>query len=324
MKFTSYFLKHPVIAIILNCMILFLGILCFHSLPLREYPDISFPTITVNTHYPNASPELVESVVTNVLEDQLAGVEGLELMTSRSNTGSSSITLRFRPGTSMEKALNAAHEAARLAQLPAAVKAPVIERQRQADGLPFIGIALESSSLDFGELTHYANLNLKNVFRSLKGVSSVEVWGQPYTFSIRLDQKKLYAFGINVDEVAQAIANNRLSLPAGNYQNKIPTTLDFELKTREDYENLIIKTQNSHPVFLKSLANIQLTTDNNQFRVKVNGHSGLVLSINRTSDANPIDVSQSVRKELAALKKVCPMILRRELSLISPNSLRPH
>ncbi|WP_156411966.1 efflux RND transporter permease subunit, partial [Fluoribacter dumoffii] len=313
MKFTSYFLKHPVIAIILNCMILFLGILCFHSLPLREYPDISFPTITVNTHYPNASPELVESVVTNVLEDQLAGVEGLELMTSRSNTGSSSITLRFRPGTSMEKALNAAHEAARLAQLPAAVKAPVIERQRQADGLPFIGIALESSSLDFGELTHYANLNLKNVFRSLKGVSSVEVWGQPYTFSIRLDQKKLYAFGINVDEVAQAIANNRLSLPAGNYQNKIPTTLDFELKTREDYENLIIKTQNSHPVFLKSLANIQLTTDNNQFRVKVNGHSGLVLSINRTSDANPIDVSQSVRKELAALKKSMPDDLKTRI-----------
>ncbi|QLZ70188.1 AcrB/AcrD/AcrF family protein [Legionella sp. PC1000] len=306
MKFTSYFLKHPVIAIILNSMILLLGILCFHSLSLREYPDISFPVITVNTHYPNASPELVESVVTNVLEDQLAGVEGLELMTSRSNPGKSHITLRFRPGTSMDKALNATHEAARLAQLPTTVEAPIIERQRQADGLPFIGIALESSSLNFGELTHYANLNLKNVFRSLKGVASVDVWGQPFTYSIQLDQKKLYAFGINVDEVANAIANNRLSLPAGNYQNKIPTTLDFELKTPEDYENLIIKTHNHYPVFLKSLAQIQLTTDNNQFRVKVNGHSGLVLAINRANDANPIEVSQSVRKELNALKKGLP------------------
>ncbi|MCE0724799.1 efflux RND transporter permease subunit [Legionella resiliens] len=306
MKFTSYFLKHPVIAIILNSMILLLGILCFHSLSLREYPDISFPVITVNTHYPNASPELVESVVTNVLEDQLAGVEGLELMTSRSNPGKSHITLRFRPGTSMDKALNATHEAARLAQLPTTVEAPLIERQRQADGLPFIGIALESSSLNFGELTHYANLNLKNVFRSLKGVASVDVWGQPFTYSIQLDQKKLYAFGINVDEVANAIANNRLSLPAGNYQNKIPTTLDFELKTPEDYENLIIKTHNHYPVFLKSLAQIQLTTDNNQFRVKVNGHSGLVLAINRANDANPIEVSQSVRKELNALKKGLP------------------
>ncbi len=315
MNFTRYFLKHPVIAIILNCMILLLGILCFHSLPLREYPNISFPVITINTYYPNASPELVESVVTNVLEDQLAGVEGLELMTSRSNPGSSYITLRFRPGTSMDKALNATHEAARLAQaqLPSTAKAPVIERQRQADGLPFIGIALESSSLNFGELTHYANLNLKNTFRSLKGVASVDIWGQPFTYAIQLDQKKLYAFGINVDEVANAIANNRLSLPAGNYQNKIPTTLDFELKTPEDYENLVIKTQNHHPVFLKSLAQIQLTTDNNQFRVKVNGHSGLVLAINRANDANPIDVSQSVRKELNALKKGMPNDIKAKI-----------
>ncbi|QMT61301.1 efflux RND transporter permease subunit [Legionella sp. PC997] len=306
MKFTSYFLKHPVIAIILNSMVLLLGILCFNSLPLREYPNISFPVITINTTYPNASPELVESVVTNALEDQLAGVEGLELMTSRSNPGNSYITLRFRPGTSMDKALNAAHEAARLAQLPSSVKSPVIERQRQADGLPFIGIALESSSLNFGELTHYANLNLKNTLRSLKGVASVDVWGQPYTYSIQLDQKKLYTFGINVDEVANAIANNHLSLPAGSYQDKIPTTLDFELKTPEDYENLVIKTQNHHPVFLKSLAKIQLTTDTSQFRVKVNGHSGLVLAINRASDANPIEVSQSVRKELNILKKSLP------------------
>jgi multidrug efflux pump len=308
MKFTSYFLRHPVIAVILNSMILLLGVLCFHSLPLREYPNISFPVITVSTNYPNASPELVESVVTNVLEDQLAGVEGLELMSSHSNTGNSYITLRFRPGTLMDKALNATHEATRLAQaqLPTAVKAPVIERQRQSDGLPFIGIVLESSSLNFGELTHFANLNLKNVLRSIKGVSSVDVWGQPFTYAINLDQEKLYAFGINVDEIATAIANNRVSLPAGNYQNKIPTTLDFELKTPEDYENLLIKTQNNHPVFLKSLAQVQLTTDNNQFRVKVNGHSGLVLAINRANDANPIEVSQSVRKELSTLEKTLP------------------
>ena len=148
MNFTSYFLKHPVIAIILNGMILLLGILCFHSLPLREYPNISLPVITVNTSYPNASPELVESGVTNVMEEQLAGIEGLELMTSRSNASNSRIILHFRAGTSMDKALNATNEAARRAQafLPTAVKMPRIERQNQSDGLPFVGIAIESSS----------------------------------------------------------------------------------------------------------------------------------------------------------------------------------
>lgn len=313
MKFTSYFLKHPVIAVIFNSMILLLGILCFNSLPLREYPNISFPVITVSTHYPNASPELIESVITNTLEDQLAGVEGLELMTSRSKPGKSYITLQFRPGTLMDKALNATNEAVRLAQLPSAVKAPTVERQRQADGLPFIGIALESTSFNFGELTHYANLNLKNIFRSLKGVASVDVWGQPFTYDIKLNQKKLFAYGINVDEVANAIANNRLSLPAGNYQNKIPTTLDFELKTPEDYANLVVKTLNNHPVYLKSLAQIKLTTDDSQFRVKVNGHSGLVLAVNRANDANPVEVSQSVRKELSELKKTLPENIKTKI-----------
>ncbi len=308
MKFTTYFLKHPVIAIILNSMILLLGILCYKSLPIREYPNLSFPVITVKTFYPNASPELVESVVTNVMEDKLAGVEGLELMTSQSNAGRSSIRLTFRAGTSMDKALNATHEAASFAQsfLPEKVKAPLIEQQKQTEGLPFIGLALESSSLSFGELTHYANLNLKNSFRGLNGVSSVNVWGQPYTYNINLDPEKLYAFGVNVNEIADQIAVNRLSLPAGAYQNKIPTTLDFELKTPKDYENLLIKTVNQHPVFLKSLASVQLATDNTQSRVRANGHPGLILSINHANDANPLEVSKEVHKQLETIKKTLP------------------
>lgn len=308
MKFTSYFLKHPVIAIIINGMILLLGMLCLQSLPIREYPDISFPVITVSTTYPNASPELVESAVTNVMEEQLAGIEGVELMVSRSNSKTSRIILRFRAGTSMDKALNATREAAGLAQslLPSTVKAPQVERQKPSDGLPFVGISLESSSLSFGELTHYANLNLKNVFRSIKGVASIEVWGQPYTYEINLDPQKLYAFGINTNEVADAIAINKLSLPAGSYRDKVPTSLDFELKTPEDYKNLIIKTENNHPILLSSLAKVRLTTDHNQFRVRVNGHPGLVLSINRAEDSNPLEVSAEIRKELKALKNTLP------------------
>ncbi len=308
MNVTSYFLKHPVIAIILNLMIALVGILCYDSLAIREYPEISFPVISVNTSYANASPQLIESAVTNPLEEQLAGVEGLELITSSSNAGFSHIKLVFRPGTVMDRALNATQEAVNLARvfLPANIKAPKIERQTQSDGLPFIGLSIESRSLSFGELTHYAQLNLKNAFRSVSGVASVSVWGRPYTYEINLDPKKLYAFGINADEVANAVASNRLSLPAGKYQNKIPTTLDFDLKTAEDYRNLLVKTVNHNPVFLKSLAQIQLKTDNSQFQIKVNGQSGVVLSINRANDANPLEVSQAVRKELKALKKALP------------------
>ena len=317
MKLTTYFIKHPVSAIIFNAMIVVLGFLCFKSLSVREYPNISFPTITVSTSYPNASPELIESSVTNILEDQLAGIEGLENITSQSNSGSSGITLVFRAGTSMDRALAATQDAVSFAKalLPAEVKAPAVERQRKSSGIPFIGISLESTSLNFGELTHFANLNLKNAFRSVKGVASVKVMGQPYTYNISLDPKKLFAFGINVDEVLAAIAKSRISLPAGNYQNKTPSTLNYELKTTEDYENLLIKANKEHPIFLKSLAQIELATDTSQTRVRVNGHTGLILSIDRASDANPLEVSKLVRKEVNALRESLPKDLKININI---------
>ncbi|CDZ77951.1 Multidrug-efflux transporter MexB [Legionella massiliensis] len=315
MKLTSYFIKHPVIAIIFNCMIIVLGLLSFYSLSLREYPDISFPTINVQSNYPNASPDLVESAVTNVLEERLAGIEGLETITSQSYSGSSQITLVFRAGTSMDRALNATQDAVGQARaiLPTEVKMPLVERQRKTSGLPFIGISLESTTMGFGELTHYANLSLKNAFRSVRGVSSVEVWGQPYTYDINLDPKKLYAFGVNVDEIFDALARSRVSLPAGNYQNKIPSSLNSELLTNEDYENLLIKSNKQHPILLKSVAQIKLTTDNTQMRVRVNGHAGLVLSINRANDANPIDVSKLVRQELKDLQHGLPSGMKMQV-----------
>lgn len=312
MKLTSYFIKHPVIAIVLNSMIAVLGLLCLYNLSVREYPDISFPTITVYASYPNASPDLVETSVTNILEDRLAGIEGLETITSQSSAGSSQITLVFRPNTSMDRALSATQDAVGLAKalLPAEVKSPSVERQRKSNGLPFIGVSLESSVRDFGELTHYANLNLKNVFRSVQGVATVDVWGQPYTYNISLKPEKLFAFGVNTDDVVNALAKSRISLPAGNYRNKIPSTLNSTLTTREDYENLLVKAHPKHPVFLGSLADVALETDNSQMRVRVNGHAGLVLSINRANDANPIEVSKEVRKVLHGIQQSLPADLQ--------------
>ncbi|KTD00045.1 multidrug efflux RND transporter permease subunit LpeB [Legionella erythra] len=315
MKLTGYFIKHPVIAIVLNSMIAILGLLCFYNLSVREYPDISFPTITVYASYPNASPDLVETSVTNILEDRLAGIEGLETITSESSAGSSQITLVFRPNTSMDRALSATQDAVGMAKalLPAEVKSPSVERQRKSNGLPFIGVSLESSVRDFGELTHYANLNLKNVFRSVPGVATVDVWGQPYTYTISLKPEKLFAFGVNTDEVVNALAKSRISLPAGNYRNKIPSTLNSTLNTREDYENLLVKANPKHPVFLGSLADVALQTDNTQMRVRVNGHAGLVLSINRANDANPIEVSREVRKVLQGIQQSLPKDLQAKV-----------
>jgi len=312
MRLTSYFIKHPVLAIILNALIVVMGILCLYNLSVREYPDISFPIITVTAIYPNASPELVESSVTNLLEDRLAGIEGLENITSQSYPGSSEITLTFRAGTAMDRALSATQDATGFVKsmLPIEVKTPIVERQRKTAGLPFIAVSLESTTRDYGELTHYANLNFKNLFRSVDGVASVQVWGQPYTYSINLTPERLFSFGVNVDEVINALARSRVSLPAGKFKNKIPSTLNSDLKSKEDYENLLVKADDKNPVFLKSIATVALETDNTQMRVRVNGNAGLVLSINRANDANPIDVSKAVRQTINDLQSTLPVDLK--------------
>lgn len=331
MNLITYFIKHPVSTLILNGMIALVGVLCFHLLSVREYPHITFPTITINAFYPNASAELVETSVTNVLEDNLAGVPGLDTITSNSSQGSCFIEMHFKIGTSMDQAMIAVRDAVSLARarLPTQVKEPLIERKTKSDGPPFIVISLESTEMDFGALTHFANIRLRNTFRSLKGVASCDVWGQPYTYKILLDPKRLYAFGVNADEIYEAINNSNLSLPVGKFQNKIPATLNADLKKVEDYENILIKEKNiedikkkQHPIFLKSVADIKLATDDEQFRIRVNGNPGLCLAINKTSDANPLEVSTLVTNQVQELQQSLPPDIKMHIVIDQTDFVR--
>lgn len=319
MNFTTYFIKHPVISLVLNGMIVLVGALCLSLLSVREYPTITFPTIMVKTTYPNASAELIETSVTNILEDNLAGVSGLDVINSTSQQGSCMIEMHFQLGTNIDQAMTNVRDAVSLArgQLPQQVNEPIIERKTKTDGPPFIVMALESTAMDFGALTHYANLNLRNNFRSLKGVASCEVWGQPYTYKVLLDPKKLYTFGVNADEIYDAIKKSSLSLPVGKFQNAIPVTLNADLKTIADYQNILIKEKNFEDtvkkqpaLFLRSVADIHLTTNDEQSRVRINGKPGLCLAINRTTDANPLDVSTLVNNQIKELQQNLPSDLK--------------
>jgi len=324
MNFTSYFIKHPVIAIILNTMMVVIGVLCLNNISVREYPEIKLPSFLVIAHYPNASAELVESAVTNILEDQLAGIEGVESISSQSKPGNCTIDLIFTEGTSVDRALIGVRDAIGLARsdLPKDMPEPVVQQKTKSNGPPFMAVSLASKSLSFGSLTHYANLNLKNAFRSLKGVASAEIWGQPYTMTVALDPQKLYAFGINADDVFTALEENNVSWPVGNFRNEVPTTLDLSLSSREDFEDLLIKENNGKPIFLKSIADIQLTTDNTKTRTRINGKPGLLIGISRTNDANPLDVSKLVHDQVTHLKEILPKGMDIEVVLDQADFIR--
>lgn len=307
---TSYFLKHPVIAFVLNAMLLVVGYLSFSQLSVREYPEVIFPEINVYTSYPNASPDLVETAITNRLEDLLSGIEGLDYIESESKFGASYITLTFKKDTPLDRAFLLVRENLALAELPEQAKQPTVERKVESSGIPFIVLTLQSTDNDFGALTHFANLNLKNVFRSVKGAALVTIYGQPYTYEVTLDPYLMASFGVNVMDVSTAIHKNKMAMPAGKFQNTFPITLDTELKDLEDFENLLVKnaTEKTPAVLLKHVADIQLTTDKSS-KVRINGKSGLCIGIQKGTDANPLEVSDQVREKLKSLKIPSSMTL---------------
>lgn len=315
MNITDWFLRHPVAALVLNALLVLTGFLSLQKLGLREYPEVSFPQISVRTAYPNASPELVESALTNVLEDGLAGVSGLDTMTSRSREGMSLITLDFRADTPMEAALTAVREAVGnvRARLPLDVREPAIERQSAQEGLPFMVVTVTSPGMAPGSLTHYANLNLKNALRSIQGVGSVDVWGQPYTWKVLLDARQMHAFGVNADEVWQALKNADEALPAGKFRNGVPIVLNGGPQSAAEYRRLVIKPRerdaSGHlhpPVHLADIASVSLATDDSGFRVRVNGKPGICLAIEHTNDANPLAVSEAVKQLVGELRHTLP------------------
>lgn len=309
MQLPEYFIKHPIIALVLNCMIAIMGWLCLHTVSIREYPEVKIPIFSIQTDYPNASAEQIESNITDPLEDQLAGIEDLDYMISKSKPGSSSIELFFKEGISVEATLNSIREAVVLARssLPKESRDPRIEKQREStNGLPFIAIALTAKDQDKGALAHYAESSLKNAFRSLHGVSSVQIWAPRYTMFVRLDPKKMYALGVNVQDVYESLEKATQSWPIGKYRETFPTIIETTLSTPEDFSQVVVKENEGSPIYLDSISTIQLSIEDNTYRARVNGQPALIIAIQKANDANPIEVSKAVQDQVSQLQKSLP------------------
>ena len=313
MKFTSFFIKNPVYAIVFNVMLIVIGILSFNSLKVREYPKVEIPKISVCATYRNASPEVIESAVTTPLEDELAGVEGVEFIYSYSNYENSWISLQFREGMSMDKAVAAVRDALGKVRgrLPKDVREPSIYRDdgnRGNDQL--MVLSAESEKMNSLELRHFIDTTVKNTFRSIDGVSSVDVYGDLYLARVRLDPKKLHMFGINADEIYDAIDSENVLRPVGKIQNTISASMKSKIETGDDFRRIILRTRDSKflkiskrsVTFLKDIADIDFSIDDQSSRCLLNGQKGTFITIKAASDANPVEVSNRVLKKIENLK----------------------
>lgn len=317
MKFTEYFIHHKVAAIIINAMILIVGFMAFRSIVVREYPDIKLPVISIMTFYPNANPELVESSVTNFLEDEISAVPKIKSISSDSKQNQSQIIVNFEEGTDIDAIMVDVREAVAKAKtrMPKEVLDSDIHKGGGFGGVPFFAVSISSSKLSQPEITHYAKRYLTNNFRSVRGVSTVQTWGSPYSMVVTLDPKKLYNYRINVHDVMNAVEGRNISLPTGNYQNSLPSTLDLRLESEEDFERTLIANKNGKAIYLKDVADVKLGVDSKENRTKVNGKPGVIISIERNSDANPLEVASKLREKVEVLKQNIPEHLNMNIEI---------
>ncbi|MDT8399907.1 MAG: efflux RND transporter permease subunit [Pseudomonadales bacterium] len=291
--------KRPVFATVISLVLISFGILSFMELPLREYPDTSAPVVSINTSYPGASAEVVESQVTQIIEDQINGIDGVTAITSSSSDGGSQISVEFEAGRDIEAGANDIREKiSRVTRsLPEAVDPPQITKA-DSDASPIQYFNLVSSQMNFLELNDYANRFIVDQFSVLDGVASVQVRGNGgFAMRIWLDRIALAARGLTVTDVTSALRRENVEVPAGRIESssmEFTVRVERVFKTADDFARLVIaRGDDGHLVRLGEVARVEIGSANERAIYKGNGVEAVGMGIIKQSTANSLTVMRA-------------------------------
>lgn len=319
MKISEICVRRPVFASVLSLAVVLLGIVSYDRLTVREYPKIDPPTVNVETTYSGASPEIIETQVTQVLEEQLAGIEGVDFMTSISRQEQSQITVTFElnrdPG---EAAADVRDRVSRARdQLPDEVDEPVIQKV-EADAQPIIYLAFSSDRHSAMEITDYADRYVKDQLQTLNGVAQVRIFGErAYSMRIWLDPERLAAYRLTPQDVEDALRQQNVEIPAGlieSEERQFTILSETDLKTPAQFNDLVIKREGNYLVRLQDIGYAELGPRNDDRIVRFNGEPAIALGVVKQSTANPLDVSNAVRDRLPQIREGLPEGMRVEVA----------
>ena len=312
MNLSELSIRRPVFATVMSLLLIVLGVMAFSRLTLRELPAIDPPIVGVNVSYPGASASVVETRITQVLEDALAGIEGIESIESRSVNGRSSVSIEFTLEREIEAAANDVRDAvSRVAdRMPDEADAPEIEKV-ESDAEVILWLNMSSSKMDPLQLTDYAERYVVDRLSSLDGVAQVRIGGQQrYAMRVWLDRDALAARGITVGEVENALRAENVELPAGRIESD---TRDFTLRVARGYEKAedfaqipLGKGSDGYVVRLGDVARVELASAERRAYFRSNGQPNIGLGIVKTSTANSLDVAKAARAEAERIQPTLP------------------
>ncbi|MCH2049158.1 MAG: efflux RND transporter permease subunit [Trichodesmium sp. ALOHA_ZT_67] len=310
--FTNFFIKRPVFASVCSLLIILIGLVGYISLPVQEFPSIDTPVVSVRTNYPGASPEVVETEVTEILEAEINGVEGVKTLTSSTREGSSSINVEFQLSRNIEAAAQDVRSRVSRAmrRLPNEVDAPVVSK-RSSDEERIIWLSLTGEKYSSLELSNYADKFIKNILETVNGVGSVFIGGERrYAMRLWLNPQKMAARNITALDVKQALRQQNVEIPSGRIEGKsteYPIRTIGRLQTPEAYENLVIRRNDDTSLTrFKDIGRAEIGAESNRTIARYNGKPAIGIGISKLSGANIIEVATSVKTRMKELSKDFP------------------
>jgi hydrophobic/amphiphilic exporter-1 (mainly G- bacteria), HAE1 family len=333
MNLSEPFILRPVMTAVLTLSVILFGILSYLQLPVNDLPAVDYPVIQVQVGYPGASPDTIANNIATPLERQFMQINGLEVVTSQSTQGVATFTLQF----ALEKNIDAAATDVQTAisqaisSLPADLPSPPTYSKSNPNDQPIMYIALTSDSVTAGQLYDYASTQVGQRISILPGVSQVNVYGTKSAIRIKADPSAMWARGISIDDLNAAIKNGTSYTGAGQLDSASGTEIlrpKGQLETADQYSNLIVGGTSEAPVYLRDIATVQDSVQDERVNMRfwVRGYSvpsaTVILAVSRRAGANAVEVSRSIHEVLPIVSAELPGSIRvtpiydRSLSII--------
>ncbi len=321
MNISELSLRRPVLAIVMNIIIVVFGIIGFKFLGIRDYPAIDPPNVNVRTSYSGANADIIETQVTEPLEKSINGIAGVRNITSSSSNGTSSINVEFDLNINLEAAANDVRDKVSQAvrSLPPDLEAPPVVSKADASSDAILSMTITSNTRNQLQVTEYANNVLVERLQTIPGVSGIQIWGEKrYAMRIWLDPAKLSAYGLAPVDVQAALSKENVELPSGKISGNATelTVRTFgRLNTEEEFNNIIIKNSNGADIRVKNIGEAVLGPENEETILKESGVPMIALAIVPQPGSNYVAISNEFYKRLDEIKKDVPADVKINIAL---------
>jgi multidrug efflux pump len=314
MRISELCIQRPVFATVMSLTVMLIGLVSYTRLPVREYPKIDEPVVTVDTTYRGASAEIIESQITKPLEDSLAGIEGVDVLSSISRAENSQISVRFKIERNPDSAASDVRDrVARVrAKLPQAIDEPVIAKV-EADANPIIWVAFSSDQHSPLEVTDFASRIVKPRLQTLPGAADVRIFGdRKFAMRVWLDRERLAAHNLTPADVEDALRKQNIEVPAGrieSVQREFSVVAQTDLSKPEQFEQVVVRAPTAaspYPVKIRDVGRVEVGAASERSSVRFNGRSAVALGVIKQATANPLDLSRALRAELPRVTKDLP------------------